>query len=878
MRYFPAVFILLFGLPLSLRASAQDLNFKDVSVQSGISYTHGYKDGLTTDQRKAIGGVAVADVDSDGFLDLYAVRGDVGPNLLFRNKGDGTFENIAAEAGVDLVGNCSGPVFADFTGDGRPDLLVGGIEETKPRLFRNVDGTHFEDITEESGIVVQGDTFSGAFGDYDRDGDLDLFLAHWMGSRPAPTESTHLWRNQGDGTFEPVPDQEAGLTGFVEKDFSLTPTFADINNDGWPDILLAADFGTSKIFLNQQDGTFLNTTTDVISDENGMGSAVADYDNDGDLDWFVSSIWDPDPIGFGWGVTGNRLYRNHGNGTFEDVTDEAGVRQGYWGWAACFADFNNDSNVDLFHVNGFYPLDRTGNGAGSIFLDDPSPLFLSNGDGTFQQASMGLTDRGQGRGLVCFDYDKDGDVDIFAANNSQGPSLFRNDSEQGHFITIRLGRPSPDTPVVGTRVSVTAAGKTQMKEIHAGSSYVSQQPEELHFGLGTAKTVDVLRITWPDGVEEVYHNVAVDQHIQLRGTIGNLIDIAGNRLIYPHAPQAGGLESELILINTNHSQSAVATVRFFDPSGSPRVVSVDGLGSNSIFTIELPAGSSHRLKMSAAGPLGLGMAEVAADLPVDGLWQFQIDQAHVGVLPAQILENATIPVVNSGGLATAVAISNPTSQPVSITLSLVDTNGSVLEEVRPPELNPLVSGGQVARFLDELGVGAAIGATVQMTTTQGDGFSALALVTGGESLSAAPVTTGVAGTFSFAEFSGSYRGPEGTRLLAAALPGVRMLSLNFDLTGLRLVDKPLETIQILGSYAGGHFEGFGFSEQLGKVSLTISSEGLFYLEATQPLTEEITSLRLEGTAFPDRFDIQYRVEIPGSAAREGTITWMHTGN
>src|SRR5262249_47058538 len=167
---------------------------------------------------------------------------------------------------------------------------------------------------------------------------LDLCVSQWGTVQTAQHVSNHLWRNNGDGTFSGV-DAEAGLSSLDESpDYTFTPNFADIDNDGWPDLLVAVDFGKSRGFHNQGDGTFSNATNAVISDENGMGAAVGDFDNDGDLDWFISSVWDPDGIAEGfWKVSGNRLYSNHGDGTFADVTDAAGVRQGFWGWGSCFA-------------------------------------------------------------------------------------------------------------------------------------------------------------------------------------------------------------------------------------------------------------------------------------------------------------------------------------------------------------------------------------------------------------------------------------------------------------------------------------------------------------------------------------------------------------
>ena len=426
-------------------SSKPTLRFSRATTSAGLSSSHRYTAELPSDPQKAVSGVAAGDIDGNGFIDLYVIRGNVDSNYLFLNQGDGTFSSLAAEWGVDISGeHGSGPSFSDFDGDGWLDLLLGGVNGTKPRLFRNVEGQRFEEM-EASGIRADGDTFSSSLADYDRDGDLDLFLTHWSGGPHLgiTTDQIHLWRNNADGTFSGMLDTDIGLDYFQEEqDFSLTGNFADINNDGWLDLLVAADFGTSQVFLSQRDGTFRNITdSSVITDENGMGAAIGDYDHDGDLDWFVSSIYDEEQA-IGWGESGNRMYRNRGDGSFEDATDETGVRIGYWGWGSCFADFDNDGNIDLFHGNGFQPLQgREGSATGEVFLDDPSRRFLSNGLGSFDEVSqqVGIIDRGQGRGVVCFDYDRDGDIDLFVANNSDSHRLFRNDLEPGHnYIGIRL--------------------------------------------------------------------------------------------------------------------------------------------------------------------------------------------------------------------------------------------------------------------------------------------------------------------------------------------------------------------------------------------------------------------------------------------------------
>jgi hypothetical protein len=289
-------------------------------------------------------------------------------------------------------------------------------------------------------------------------------------------------------------------------DYTFTPNFVDINSDGWPDVLMAGDFRSSNIFLNDGDGTFTKTTTSVISDENGMGSAIGDYDNDGDLDWFVSSIWESS---FRWGVTGNRLYRNLGNGTFEDVTTASGVRVGHWGWGSSFADLNNDMHLDIVHVNGWYQPQ---------FSTDPAVVYLSNGNGTFteQAAALNFPYLGQGRGIVCFDFDKDGDLDIFCASNGEKHALYRNDgANASKFLAVSLDGESPNSQGIGARVYVTAGGITQMREIRAGSNFLSQDPAIAHFGMAAVATANQVRVEWPNGAATTLHDVSTNQYLEI---------------------------------------------------------------------------------------------------------------------------------------------------------------------------------------------------------------------------------------------------------------------------------------------------------------------------------------------------------------------------
>ncbi len=542
-----------------LEATASELNqaklFIDVAPQVGLDYESIYISAQDVGSEVVMifsmsgGGVAAGDYDQDGYIDLYVARGDVGPDLLFHNQGDGTFVEVGTEAslnrwnpeGRELTfaevsvgtrsspwGLSSGPTFADINGDGWLDLFVGGLRGVPQELFyNNGDGT-FSNVTNQSGLIIDYDTFSSAFGDYDLDGDLDLFMAHW---RTGATEQI-LWQNDGQGQFTDV-SQKTGISSKLRKmqNFMFTPNFADINNDRWPDVVVTGDFEHSQIFINQGDGTFVDQTDPlVITDQNGMGAAVADYDSDGDLDWFVSSVWDPNGIIEGnaglekkinaWDISGNRLYQNQGDGTFVDVTDKAGVREGFWGWGSCFADFNNDTYLDIFQVNGLGAMFPT-NENFNEFRNDPSRLFMNRGDGSFQELSLalGIDDTDEGRGIVCFDYQRDGDIDIFIHNLNQPPSLYRNNLDGGaNYLGVKLQGLAPNKAAIGARIFVTLQGQTQMRELQVGSNFLSQNPVEAHFGLGQATLVDEVRVEWPGLIKKttILKDVAVNQFLVIQ--------------------------------------------------------------------------------------------------------------------------------------------------------------------------------------------------------------------------------------------------------------------------------------------------------------------------------------------------------------------------
>ena len=497
--------------------------FVDATVSTGINHAFSIVTPNTTDPARMGGGLAAADYDNDGDIDLYFVAGDGSPNKLFSNDGANRFTEVASTLGLDVVHMGSGPAFADIDGDGDLDAFVGAVEGDPSYLFRNDNGT-YTDVTANSGLAISAaNSISAGFFDYDQDNDLDLILAHW-GNPPQPDTET-LWRNDGNFTFSSA-SVSSGIAGqLIEQsglpslfDYTFAPMLSDIDRDGDADILFASDFRSSKIFRNNGDATFTNITDrSVVIDRNGMGSAAGDYDNDGDMDWFVTSIYetsqDPDPN------PGNRLYRNEGNGVFTDVTDAAGVANGGWGWGVCFEDFDNDGDLDIFHVNGWEQIDPRDAGGPNDYSSDQVRYFESQGDGTFVEAADAarLVDTGQGRGVACFDADRDGDLDLVITNNKSTKSVvfYRNELAAGnHYLAIRLHGAGSNTHAIGALIEVRGGSRTQIREIRAGSHFVSQNPAEAHFGLGSATTVD-LTVFWPDGTRSVLAGVAADQLLSI---------------------------------------------------------------------------------------------------------------------------------------------------------------------------------------------------------------------------------------------------------------------------------------------------------------------------------------------------------------------------
>jgi enediyne biosynthesis protein E4 len=490
------------------------------------------------------GGVSAAYLTDDCWPDLIYTGGSTSGMVVYKNMDGAYFQKI------DLLGGnpeleFTGTGIADLNGDYRRELLLGNLHSGELPVYSQ-DGSG--QYLKAAALPMVRPTYGISFAPLDDTGYPYLYLAHWAnGTGSNGGTSPGLWRN--DGTVLARWDEPAMTTSeFVDQQFNFTPKFADFTGDGLIDLVIASDFGTSSVSRNIGDttsGPVLSNETDrnVITDQNGMGSALLDIDNDGVLEWFVTSVYEGTglPPGGNWGQTGNRLYRNVSTAdsiAFEDITSAAGVRDGHWGWGACAADVNNDGFIDIFHANGFgyIPDDVVGNNEQRLeiqqgyqertiqFQNQRSRLFINAGDGTFTESAFewSVWPSSEGRGLTCFDYDRDGDIDIAVFNHSGNLNFFENQSGSGlgrHFSNIRLVGAPPNTDAIGAKVYLTAdvgnghGVQTQLRLSEANSNFNSQNPPDLHFGVGEAASIDEIRVVWPNQSELVCNDVAVNQFL-----------------------------------------------------------------------------------------------------------------------------------------------------------------------------------------------------------------------------------------------------------------------------------------------------------------------------------------------------------------------------
>ncbi len=484
-----------------------DMQFVDVTASAGINHLYTWP---PTASPSTPGGATAADVNGDGWLDLYAVQGDEGPNLLYINDQNGGFTEEAAARGAQLNGLYgSAASAADFDNDGDIDLGVSVYYGNSRVLINDGSGNFTSEIVLP--LPFDERTFGSAWGDVDNDGYLELAIGMWIGrNAPHNTQGLHVYKNTAgalqDYEFRTVPRIDSHI---------FAPRFADLNGDRLSDLHVVADYDETRVYMNIGGGMFVANWG--FGGLNDMGHAIGDYDKDGDLDIFTTDIETND---------GNTLWKNDGLANFTNVSAAAGIADGGWAWAGTFGDLDLDADLDIYHVNGF-------SGDGGMWQDNPSLLFMNNDDGTFTDvaacANAGVAIGSMGRGMHMWDYDNDGDLDIFIVNNrylplNQGaegghPVLLRNDTPRNgrHYLKVTLdGTPPMHRDGIGSRVYVQTGSTTQMHEMHASTNYLSQDAGHIaHFGLDTASVADTVTAEWVTGDATVVSSVNGDQQISI---------------------------------------------------------------------------------------------------------------------------------------------------------------------------------------------------------------------------------------------------------------------------------------------------------------------------------------------------------------------------
>ncbi|HEX9872803.1 MAG TPA: CRTAC1 family protein [Deferrimonas sp.] len=457
--------------------------FVDISTVAGVA-----DEGLGK-------GVAFADINNDGLTDLY-VSNKGGANRLYLNKGAGRFEDITAKAGtgLDYPGFAMGSVFGDYDNDGYMDLYLatgGQYEIEANRLFRNLGNGTFEDVTEKAGVGLKAFTYAASFVDYDNDGFLDIYCANYgVGAKNV------LFRNNGDGTFGDVTDS----AGVGDRSWSWMGVWADVNGDNFADLYVVNGRypagEPNKLYINNGNGTFTETSKAAgVDDANwGLGATFADIDNNGTLDLFVSNYVGP-----------NNLYLNDGKGHFTLASEKIKTDHEGWGKGPTFGDIDHDGDVDLYE--GDCKL------ANQLYVNDGKGNFVNIAESQPQLQCQTV----RTKGTAFADIDNDGDLDLYVVNWGAPNKLYKNNQDDKNWIKVKLTGTVSNRDSFGAKVKVFEKGQDKLlalRELRSASGFCAQEPQELHFGLSSAKTYDVLAI-FPSGIEARMNGVKTGQTLEI---------------------------------------------------------------------------------------------------------------------------------------------------------------------------------------------------------------------------------------------------------------------------------------------------------------------------------------------------------------------------
>ena len=506
------------------------------------------------------GGVAVGDFDNDGDDDLYVTRLD-GPGTLVRND-DGNLVDATSGSGLDqLTDRSNGAGWADLDNDGDQDLVITTIDSPRYYLYMNDgDGTFTEEaVSRGAALADTGNRagFSVAFGDINNDGFTDIHLTEWLNTYDTAETTDNpnharMLRNRGTeapGYFEDVTvaagvdlaittEATTGISNTTRPIYSFASAIADLDGDGWADLVVAGDYGTTQLFWNDGDGTFTEGTvpSGIGFRGNAMGLAVADVEGDGDLDVFITAIYGRSTICQGRvcqiDETGNRLFRNNGDRTFTQIQEGAGVVDGAWGWGAVPLDVNNDSLVDLAMTNGIrFDGDDESRVQSEPYTDTAKRLWLNQGDGTFSEVAeqSGFGVRIAGSGLAVLDLEGNGQLDMVMIHPTRTPTLWRNEGNADNgWVKVKVTGTDSNRDAIGAVVTVTPANGSRPQTQHVGinSHFLGQSSRTVHFGLGPRTSlpdgkIAEIRVRFPaTGREIVLTDVPADGVVEINEPAG----------------------------------------------------------------------------------------------------------------------------------------------------------------------------------------------------------------------------------------------------------------------------------------------------------------------------------------------------------------------